>query len=69
MVRKILSCFPRSKWGPDVMVTEEPENLKMLEFDVMLGKKAAHETHLQEESEDALKGGVSLKTINKDFDS
>ena len=38
MVRKVLRCLPKSKWGPKVTVIEEAQDLKTLALDDLLGK-------------------------------
>ena len=38
MVRKILRCLPKNKWGPKVTAIEEAQNLKTLALDDFLGK-------------------------------
>ena len=38
MVRKILRCLPKNKWGPKVTAIEEAQNLKTLPLDDLLGK-------------------------------
>ena len=52
MVRKILRCLPKSKWGPKVTAIEEAQNLKTLALDDLLGKLLTHEIHLKEDEEE-----------------
>ena len=47
MVRKILRCLSKSKWGPKVTAIEEGQDLKTLALDDLLGKLLTHEIHLQ----------------------
>jgi len=52
MVRKILRCLPKNKWGPKVTVIEEAQNLKSIALDDLLGKLLTHEIHLNENEEE-----------------
>jgi len=60
MVRKILICLLKNKWGPKVTAIEEAQDLKKLELDDLLGKLLTHEIHLKadecESSRDNSKG-------------
>ena len=69
MVRKILRCLPKNKWGPKVTAIEEAQNLKTLTLDDLLGKLMTHEIHLEEdeqEKETQFKKGVAFKTGSED---
>ena len=68
MVRKILRCLPKNKWGPKVIAIEEAQNLQTLAQDDLLGKLMTHEIHIKEDEEVVqTKKGVALKTANEDL--
>ena len=68
MVKKILRCLPKSRWGPKVTALEEAQNLKTLALDDLLGKLITHEIHLKEDEEVVqIKKGVAFKTANEDL--
>ena len=69
MVRKILRCLPKSKWGPKVTAIEEAQDLKKLELDDLLGKLLTHEIHLKEDDGESSKKGIALKAIQEDCTS
>ena len=52
MVRKVLRCLLRSKQEPKVVAIQEPQDLKALKLDDLVGKLLTHEIHLQEENEE-----------------
>jgi len=52
MLRKVLGCLPRSKWGPKVMVIEEVQDLRTLRLDNPINEFLTHEIHLKEETEE-----------------
>ena len=66
MVRKILRCLPKNKWGPKVTAIEEAQDLKRLELDDLLGKLLTHEIHLKEDEGDSLRKGIALKASKED---
>ena len=69
MVRKILRCLPKNKWGPKITAIEEAQNLKTLALDDLLGKLMTHKIHLKEDEEGKetqSKKGVAFKTGNED---
>ena len=67
MVRKILRCLPKNKWGPKVTAIEEAQNLKTLPLDDLLGKLMTHEIHLKEDEEvGQTKKGVAFKTRSEE---
>ena len=51
MVRKVLRCLPRKKWGPKVTAIEEAQDLTRLLLDDLLGKLLTHELSLKEEED------------------
>jgi len=57
MVRKILRCLPKNKWGPKVTTIEEAQDLKTLALDDLLGKFLTHEIHLKEDKEEVQPNG------------
>ena len=62
MVRKILICLPKSKWGPKVTPIEEAQDLKTLTLDDLLRKLLTHEIHLKEDEEEVQpKKGIAFK--------
>ena len=68
MVRKILRCLPKRKWGPKVTAIEEAQDLKTLGLDDLLGKLLTHEIHLKEDEEEAhSKRGVAFKITNEEL--
>jgi len=68
MVRKILRCLPKNKWGPKVTAIEEAQDLKTLALDDLLGKLLTHEIHLKEDDEEVQpKTGVAFKLQKKSF--
>jgi len=70
MVRKILRCLPKNKWGPKVVVIEEAQDLKTLALDDLLGKLLTHEIHLKEDEEEVQpKRGVAFKTTKEELQS
>jgi len=69
MVRKILWCLPKNKWGPKVTVIKEAQDLKKVELDDLLGKLLTHEIHLKEDDGESLKKGIALKAIQEDCTS
>ena len=67
MVRKILRCLPKNKWGPKVTAIEECQNLKKLALDYLLRKLLTHEIRLkedEEEKESQPKKRVAFKTTS-----
>jgi len=67
MVRKILRCLPKSKWGPKVTAIEEVHDLKTLGLNDLLGKLLTHEIHLKEGEEKLQpKKGIAFKTTKKE---
>jgi len=67
MVRKILPCLPKNKWGPKVTAIEEAQDLKTLALDDLLGKLLTHEIHLKEdEGEVQPKRRVAFKTTKEE---
>jgi len=69
MVRKILWCLPKNKWGPKITAIEEAQNLKTLALDDLLGKLMTHEIHLkedEEEKETQSKKGLAFRTGSED---
>ena len=66
MMRKILRCLPKSKWGPKVTTIEEVQDLKKLEVDVLLGKLLTHEIHLKEHEGNSSKKVIALKALKED---
>ena len=69
MVRKILRCLPKNKWGPKVMAIEEAQDIKKLELDDLLGKLLTHEVHLKEGDGESSKKGVALKASKEECPS
>jgi len=70
MVRKILRCLPKNKWGPKVTAIEEVQDLKTLALDDLLGKLLTHEIHLKEDEEEVQpKRGVAFKTTKEELQS
>ena len=69
MVRKILRCLPKNKWGPKITAIEEAQDLKKLELDDLLGKLLTHEIHLTEEDGESSKKGSALKATKEDCPS
>ena len=70
MVRKILRCLPKNKWGPKVTAIEEAQDLKTLALDDLLGKLLTHEIHLKEDEEEVQpKRGVAFKTTKEELQS
>jgi len=70
MVRKILRCLPKNKWGPKVTAIEEAQDLKTLALDELLGKLLTHEIHLKEDEEGVQpKRRLALKTMNEELQS
>ena len=65
MVRKILWCFPKNKWGPKVTAIEEAQNLKKLKLDDLLGKFLTHEIHVKEDEGESSKKGITLKVAQE----
>jgi len=67
IVRKILQCLPKSKWGPKVTAIEEAQDLKILALVDLLEKLLTHEIHLKEEEEEAQpKRRMAFKTTNEE---
>ena len=67
MVRKVLRCLPKSKWGPKVTAIEEAQDLKTLAMDDLLGKLLTHEIHLKEDEEELQpKKGIAFKTTREE---
>jgi len=65
MVRKILRCLPKSKWGPKVTAIEDAQDLRSLALNDLLGKLLIHKIHLKEDEEEAQpKRRVAFKTTN-----
>ena len=65
MVRKMLWCLPKSKWGPNVTAIEEGKDLKTLKLNDLGGKLLNHEIHLLEETkEQAPQQGLALKSTD-----
>jgi len=69
MVRKILRCIPKNKWGPKVTTIKEVQDLKKLELDDLLGKLLTHEIHPKEDEGESTKKGIALKAIKEDCTS
>ena len=70
MVRKILCCLPKNKWGPKVIAIEEAQDLKTLALDDLLGKLLTHEIHLKEDEEEVQpKRGVAFRTTKEELQS
>jgi len=70
MVRNVLRCLPKNKWGPKVTTIEEPQGLKHLALDDLLRKLLTHEIHLKEDEEAAqIKRGVAFKATNEELRS
>ena len=65
MVRKILRCLPKKKWGTKVTTVEEEQDLKKLELDDLLGKLLTYEIHLQEDEGESSRKGTTLKCPKK----
>ena len=66
MMRKILRCLKKNKWGLKVIAIEETQDLKKLELDDLLGKLLTHEIHLREDEGENLKKGIALKASKED---
>ena len=66
MVRKILRCLPKNKWGLKFTTIKEAQDLKELELDDLLGKLLTHEIHLKEDDGESSKKGIALKAIQED---
>jgi len=63
IVRKILWCLPKNKWGPKVTAIEEAQDLKTLALDDLIGKLLTYEIHLQEDEEESQpKRGIAFKS-------
>jgi len=69
MVRKILECLPKNKWGPKITAIEEAQDLKKLELDNFLGRLLTYEIHLKEDEGESSKKGIALKAIQEDCTS
>jgi len=69
MVRKILRCLPKKKWGLKVIATEEVQDLKRLELDYLLGKLLTHEIHLKEDEGESSRKGIALEASKEDCTS
>jgi len=70
MVRKILRCLPKNKWGPKVTAIEEAQDLKTLALDDLLGKLLTHEIHFKEDEEKVQpKRGVAFKARKEELQS
>jgi len=69
MVRKILRCLPKNKWGPKVTAIEEAQDLKKLELDDLMGKLLIHDIHLKEDEVESSKKGIALKVAQEDSTS
>ena len=70
MVRKILRCLPKNKWGPKVTAIEEAQDLKTLTLVDLLGKLLTHEIHLKKDNEEVQpKRGVAFKTTKEELQS
>ena len=68
MVRKILRCLPKNKWGPKVTAIEESEHLKKLILDDLLWKILTHEIYLKEDEEETQTNRVvAFKTSNEEL--
>jgi len=67
MMRKILRCLPKNKWGLKVIAIEETQDLKKLELDDLLGKLLTHEIHLREDEGENSKKGIALKASKEDY--
>jgi len=52
MVRKVMQCLPRSKWGTKVIPIEEVHDLKTFKLYDLVGKLLTHEIHLQKDTGD-----------------
>ena len=66
MVRKILRCLPKSKWGPRVIAIEEAQDLKILGLDDLLGKLLTHKIHLKKDEEELQPNkGIAFKTTKE----
>ena len=65
MVRKILRCLPKNKWGPKVTAIEEAQDLKKLELDNLLGKLLTHGILFKEDEGGSSKKGMALKASKK----
>ena len=63
MVRKILRCLPKNKWGPKVTTIEEAQDLKKVKLDDLL---LTHKIHLKEDEGDSSKKGIALKASKED---
>jgi len=67
MVRKILRCLPKSKWGPKVTAIKEAQDLKTLGLDGLLGKRLTHKIHMKEDEEELQpKKGIAVKTTKEE---
>jgi len=70
MVRKILRCLPKNKWGPKVTVFKEAQDLQNIAQDDLLGKLLTHEIHLKEDEDEVQpKRGVAFMTITAELQS
>ena len=69
MLKKILQCLPKSKWRSKVTAIEEPQDLKKLELDDLLGKLFIHDIHLKVDKGESSKKGIALKATKEDSTS
>lgn len=70
MLRKVLWCLPSSKWGTKVTAIDEAQDPRNLKIDDLVEKLLTNEIHPHEESdEQVLKQGISLKSIDDDFET
>jgi len=67
MVKKILRCLPKNKWGANVTIIEEGQDLKTLALDDLLGKLLTHEIQLKEDEEETQPNKwVAFKTTSEE---
>jgi len=52
MIRKILRCFAKGKWGPKVITMEKTQNIKSLALDDPFAQPFAHKMHVKEDEEE-----------------
>jgi len=69
IVRKILWCLPKNKWGSKVTAIEEAQDLKKLELDNLLGKLVTHEIYLKKDEAESSRKGIALKVSKEDYTS
>jgi len=69
VVRNILGCLPKNKWGPKVTAIEEAQDLKKLELDDLPVKILTNEIHLKMGKGESSKKGIAHKAIHEDCTS